>query len=246
MMSLEEFQHWFNQRFFILLEEKGNDFISQGNNSSVQKIISHLYIFAENGRRFRPYLSYVGYVTEGGDHDIFPLLAAMELLHFFCLVHEDIMSNAIVRDEASTINNQFDISTAILIGDLLLAWAFECLHAVEEIEPYTIDDVIKEFGKLLSEIIHGQILDVLLVENSDDYSFSKPLVIGMLLAGADDDMLQFAHDYATPLGMAFQLHDHLNAEGLIEDYIAKAEDVLFDHDKNGEEIWQDLIEEIRK
>ena len=224
MMSLEKFQTWFNQQFFLLLEEKGTAFVSYSNSHSVQNIISYLYSFTEGGKRLRPYMAYVGYVTEGGEYDAFPLCAAIELLHIFCLVHDDIIDRALTRHDVQTIHTKFDTSTAILVGDLLLAWAFECLHTVEEIEPYTVDDVIKEFGVLLSEVIHGQILDVLFVKDNAvtkemieqkmllktaNYSFVRPLRLGMLLAGADEESLEFAKDYATNIGMAFQLQDDI-------------------------------------
>jgi geranylgeranyl pyrophosphate synthase len=208
---------------------------------------------------------------------------------------------------------------ALLVGDLLLAWSIECLHDIEPIEPYTIDDAHTEYRTLLSEVIHGQLLDVVLSASDDaaktvierkmvlksaHYSFFRPLYIGMVLAGADPDIRDFASEYASSLGMAFQMIDdtkdvmediragqqtlvswYMRHEAAVEDraeferviasawsaddekrlmkilqqsgaiayaeekadeYFLAAEDAIFNHDKTGEEIWQEIIDEVRR
>jgi geranylgeranyl pyrophosphate synthase len=225
MMTKEEFKIWFNEEFFAVVEEKSNEFVAYSNDASISAVMLHLSTFIQGGKRLRPYLAYVGYVTEGGEHDATMLFCAIEFLHLFCLVHDDIMDKALTRHEVTSIHEKFDISTAILVGDLLLAWAFECLQAVQEIEPYTIDDVIREFTIVLSEVIHGQMLDVRALKGqsqiqeyiekkmqlkSAHYSFYRPICLGMLLAGADSEAMDFASAYAVSLGMAFQLKDDLD------------------------------------
>ncbi|HTH93466.1 MAG TPA: polyprenyl synthetase family protein [Candidatus Paceibacterota bacterium] len=223
MMSFEEFKQWFDQQFFALLEEKGNEFASYSNEASIKDIVSYISVFAKGGKRLRPYMAYVGYVTEGGEHDLFELFASIELLHLFCLVHDDIMDNAFARHNTKTIHEKFDRSIAILAGDLLLAWSFECMQVVAEYEPYTSDDAMKEYNLLLKEVIHGQMLDVLptsttptkeLLEKVIElktarYSFYRPLALGMILAGGDEEALDFAKSFGVQIGIAFQLIDDL-------------------------------------
>ncbi len=326
MMTLKEFQTWFEVRFLALIEEKSNEFLSSSNSVSIKDILSYITLYVQGGKRFRPYMVYVGYALEGGENDIFPLLAGTELLHLFCLVHDDVMDNEIMRHGIATIHKHYekifqstDIgrSIAILVGDLCLAWSIDCLEETEPIEPYTIDDVSREYRDLLSEVIHGQMLDVIpthentqyVIEKkmelkSARYSFFHPLYMGMMLAGADPEVQFFAEEYAVNLGMAFQLQDDLAdcmadikngqqtllswymfneaseeecnefstyfgiewsaeeekkllkilqhsgalsfAAEKIEQYYLQAEDAIFNHDKTGEEIWREIIAEVKK
>jgi geranylgeranyl pyrophosphate synthase len=326
MMTLKEFQKWFEGRFLILLEEKSNEFLSSSNSLSIKDILSYINIYVQGGKRFRPYMAYVGYTTEGGENDIFPLLASTEFLHLFCLVHDDVMDNEQLRHGVATIHTHYESvfqntdigrSIAILVGDLCLAWSIDCLEETEAIEPYTSDDVGREYRDLLSEVIHGQMLDIVptpehtqqaiekkMELKSARYSFFHPLYMGMMLAGADPEMRFFAEEYAVNLGMAFQLQDDMTdcaedvkrtqqtliswymfneatedecnefktyfgnersveqekqlvkllersgafsfASEKIEDYYLQAEDAIFNHDKTGEDVWQEIIDEVRK
>lgn len=223
-MDLKEFKKFFDEQFLALIEEKGRAFGGYSENKIVQDTIIHIHTMAQGGKRFRPYLAYCGYTTEGGEQEIFPLLAAIELLHLFCLIHDDVIDNEDKRRGVPTFNQKFGASVAILIGDMVLGWAYECLNELEAVEPYTIDDVRREFALTLGEVIHGQMLDVLaggneplsreMIENtmklkSAHYSFCHPLYCGMLLAGSDDESKDFADEYANNLGMAFQLLDDI-------------------------------------
>jgi geranylgeranyl diphosphate synthase type I len=328
MMTIKEFQEWFDERFLVLLKDKSSIFIGYSNVESIQNIVSYLDAYARGGKRLRPYMAYVGYTAEDGGEDIFPLYAAIELLHLFCLVHDDVMDNEPVRHGTLTVHrhmeNLFDSveigrALAILLGDLLLAWAYECVAEMEMIEPYTIDEVTTQFAQCLSEVIHGQMLDVSSLKEamqskgmietkmeykSARYSFFHPLYVGMLAAGAGEDAELFAEEYATNLGMAFQLQDDVAdyasdiaesqqtllswfvcneapaeyrelfetyngkdwsdedekklqkllddsgafafAAKQIEDYFLAAEDAIFNHDKTDEEIWHEIIEELKR
>lgn len=223
MMSLDEFKSWFDEKFLLLLENKCAEFVRYSNSTEIKIILTHLMSIAREGKRVRPYMAYVGYTTEGGEHSVFELYAAIELLHLFCLMHDDVIDSAVRRHGVSTLNTLFDNATAMLIGDALLSWSFEYLLAAEEMEPYTIDDCKREYTGMLTEVIHGQLLDVLAMKNkvatkdtietivqlkSAHYSFYRPLVLGMLLAGAEDS-IDFAKAYAVNIGMAFQLQDDL-------------------------------------
>ncbi len=327
-MTLKEFQKYFEGRFLAIIEEKSNGFVTYSNDAAIREALAYVPTFSQGGKYLRPYLLYVGYCSEGGDNDIFSILAGMELFHLFCLVHDDLIDHEIVRRGNPTMHahlekvyNNADISRAVamLVGDLLLAWSVESFEETEQVEPYTVDDAMTEYRTLISEVIHGEMLDVLLsaqdnvsketiekkmMLKSAHYSFFRPLYIGMVLAGADSDTKDFAEEYAVGLGMAFQLQDDIAdyvtdtqegqqtllswyirneaseeyrsqfagciatddwseedekklvkilkesgalsfAEEKVEEYFLQAEDAIFNHDKNGEEIWQEIIEEIR-
>ncbi len=233
MMTIKQFQQWFDVRFNKILEEKSAEFLKSSDSAAIREVLSYLPTYAQHGKRFRPYMVYVGYTTEGGAHDIFPLLASIEFLHLFCLVQDDIVDNESARHGAATVHKkvatqyhsrEIGKSVAMIVGDLLMAWAFECFQEIEFVEPYTADDALKEFRMLLSEVLHGQLLDILLLteENpnqdlisksmylkSAQYSFFRPLLIGMILAGGDEASKEFAEDFAVNLGMGFQIQDDI-------------------------------------
>lgn len=326
-MTLKQFQIWFEGKFSTLIEYKVTSFSQLSTNEDIKEILSQLSSYAKGGKHFRPYMVYVGYMTEGGEYDIFSLLAAIELLHLFCLVQDDIIDNESFRHGTETLHRrvaeikqsrEIGRSVAMLVGDLLLAWSVECLEQTEIVEPYTIDDAKKEFRTLLSEVLHGQLLDVLLITNdnpsqeiilrsmylkSAQYSFSRPLYIGTVLAGADQESKDFVEEYGINLGMAYQLQDDRNdclsdikegqqtllswymfnqaadedrkefdlffskewsedeeqklmnvlrhsgalsyVEKSIEDYFLQAEDAIFNHNKGGEEVWQEIITTVK-
>ncbi|MDB5255048.1 MAG: hypothetical protein JWL92_424 [Candidatus Nomurabacteria bacterium] len=233
MMTIKQFQQWFDVRFSKVLEEKSAEFLKSSDSAAIREVLSYLPTYAQHGKRFRPYMVYVGYTTEGGTHDIFPLLASIEFLHLFCLVQDDIVDNEGMRHGTATIHKkvatqyhsrEIGKSVAMIVGDLLMAWSFEHFQKIESVEPYTADDALKEFRFLLSEVLHGQLLDILLLTDdnpskdlisksmylkSAQYSFFRPLLIGMMLAGAGEESIEFAEDYAVNLGMAFQMQDDL-------------------------------------
>jgi geranylgeranyl pyrophosphate synthase len=327
MMTIKEFKEWFDRQFFALLEEKITNSVSKDGFPPVTTILSYITAYAQGGKRLRPYLAYVGYVTEGGEEEVFPLYAAIELLHLFCLVHDDIMDHELMRHGIATVHKYFENAyhdsemgraIALLVGDILLAWSFDYLKEVEAIEPYTVEDASGQFRTTVSEVIYGQLYDIVLQKESSAsktiieksielksarYSFFQPLYIGMLLAGADESQQSFVEEYAVNLGMAFQIQDDIAdypddiavnqqtiiswfmrhqadeedkqlfeqyagkewseqdekkltrlledsgalpyAKNQVEEYFLAAEDAIFNHNKTGEEIWQEIIAEVR-
>lgn len=232
-MTLKQFQVWFEDRFSTLVEDKIKDFSQLSGHGDIAMICSHIVQYAKRGKYLRPYMAYVGYMTEGGESDIFSLLAGIELLHLFCLIQDDIIDNESFRRGIVALHRlvaelkhsrEIGKSVAMLIGDLVLTWSVECIDQAEIVEPYTIDDTKKEFRRLLSEVLHGQLLDVLLITNenptkeiilrsiylkSAQYSFFRPLLMGKYLAGIDEGDISFIESYAVNLGMAFQLQDDI-------------------------------------
>jgi len=288
MMSLNEFKAWFDERFLAVIEEKIKEFLGYSSAVVMTTALSRITNFVQEGKRLRPYMAYLGYVTEGGEHTAFELFAAIELLHLFCLVHDDSMDNAATRHASQTFHTMFDVPTAILLGDMFLAWSFECLQAVEDTEPYTIDDCRKEYITMLKEVVHGQMLEMLSSKNnstkesientirlkSAHYSFYRPLALGMLLAGADNEAIDFAKAFGVNLGTAFQLQDDVQdwqedeknnqrtmatwyrqaypddmkhyIGNSIAEYLESAQDAIYAYNKDSEEIWEETIETVKR
>jgi geranylgeranyl diphosphate synthase type I len=173
--------------------------------------------------------------------------AALELFHAAALVHDDIMDNSDLRRGAAAAHKRFEslherqgwdgdraafgASSALLLGDLLLAWSDELFDdGCRRLPDRTSGEAARsEFARMRTEVIVGQYLDILeeaswrsrpdsellsrahrvILYKSAKYSVESPLVIGGSLAGASLDQLVALREFGLPLGVAFQLRDDL-------------------------------------
>lgn len=195
------------------------------------------------GKRFRAAFCYWGHRAVRPDPaDEAALLracAALELLHASALVHDDYMDDSDTRRGHPATHKvfehehvgagwagdpeQYGAAAAILLGDLLQAWADELLRTCG----LPAGDVIRALGlfdRTRTEVIAGQFLDIsvqargratveeamtVLRYKSAKYSIERPLHIGAALAGAPDHTLEALSAFGLPLGEAFQLRDDL-------------------------------------
>ncbi len=232
-MNFGEFRTWFDEQFSILLKKKIISFTSQSTNSDITPIISYASYIAQNGKRFRPFLVFsASDLSDKEAQKHFLLFAAIELLHVFALIHDDIMDEADTRHGVICAHKKFATdygdstgeAVAILLGDLVFAWAYECLFEYTSLFPQTQDRVTKEFTKLVSEVTHGQILDVLspvqkplseeailekMILKTARYSFVQPLHLGFILCGDIENDHIFAEKFGLACGIGFQLQDDL-------------------------------------
>jgi geranylgeranyl diphosphate synthase, type I len=203
-------------------------------------VASSLRSFLAGGKRLRPTFCYWGWRGAGGDADdegIVSAAAALELLHAFALIHDDIIDDSDTRRGAPSLHRQhamlhegwgqrgsstlFGNSVALLLGDLCLAWFHEMLAA----SPLPADR-LREARPLMAqgfnELVVGQYLDVaeqaawtssaerastVIHYKTAKYTIERPLHLGGVLAGASPELLASYTDYALPLGEAFQLRD---------------------------------------
>lgn len=116
------------------------------------------YSVEAGGKRFRPKLCLATAGALGKNpKKIMPIAAAIEMLHTFTLVHDDLpaMDNSDLRRGRPTCHKRYGESTAILAGDALNTLAFEVL-ARETKNP----KVIEEIAHALMEVVNGQIMDI--------------------------------------------------------------------------------------
>ena len=182
-------------------------------------------VIEAGGKRLRPAFCYWGYRAAGGGHgtEIVSVAAALELLHTFAIVHDDIMDAAPKRRGRPTVVAQHGIEEALLVGDLALVLADE-LFMSSGFAPDAIARGFRCYSRMRQEVIAGQYLDLkatrdpeideatarrIAVLKSGRYSVEEPLAIGATLAGADKGFLGALSAFAAPLGEAFQLRDDL-------------------------------------
>ena len=172
------------------------------------------------GKRFRPILCMLTTdVCKGNSKDAIDIAVAIELLHTFTLIHDDIMDKDVMRHGKKTIHNKWDDSVAILSGDGMLAIALSELNKVQKHKSLIID----RFHSSLIEVCEGQALD-LAFQNNNDVSIEEYIEmidkktgniiglsseIGAIVADRDSSDQNQLKRYGQLLGRAFQIQDDL-------------------------------------
>ncbi len=179
------------------------------------------YIMVNPGKRLRPFIVLACAKAVGGKFsDAYNAAVAAELLHNFTLVHDDIMDNADKRRGLLTLHKRYDLSTAILVGDSLLAIAYE--YILKDISPKQ-KHVVGLFTRGLVEVCEGQSLDkvfetrehVTLEEYLEMIKKKTALLvemccsIGAHLGGGSKSQIKALESYGLNLGIAFQIQDDL-------------------------------------
>jgi farnesyl diphosphate synthase len=183
------------------------------------------------GKRLRPLLVYAAGEALGADEDLLDApAAAVELVHAFSLVHDDLpaMDDDDLRRGRPTVHIAFDEATAILAGDALQTLAFSVLAeapAEATLRVAWLQTLAAATGA--RGMCGGQALDMAatggqltLAELERLHALKTGALIraavrmGALAGGADDKTLAGLDDYASALGLAFQIRDDiLDVEG---------------------------------
>ena len=198
-----------------------------GNQKTVIEAMN--YSVLAGGKRLRPMLMKEVYEMFGGEGKVIePFMAAIEMIHTYSLVHDDLpaMDNDEYRRGKKTTWAQFDECTAILAGDGLLNYAFEtALKAETENNPY----IVRALGILAKKagiygMIGGQTADIEAEKPENDVDGEKLLfihehktaaliqasmMIGAVLAGASDEETAQIEKCAYNIGIAFQIQDDI-------------------------------------
>ena len=169
-----------------------------------------------SGKLIRPALTLLSAQAVGatGDRAV-DAAVAVELVHNFSLLHDDVMDGALTRRSRQTVWWQFGMPTAILAGDALLPLAIEVL-APETGSVYTLCEAVRE-------LVYGQSLDISF-EQRDDVTLEECLAmaggktatllrcaceLGAVHGGAAPTQVLALRSFGWHLGVAFQLVDDL-------------------------------------
>ena len=161
---------------------------------------------------------------------ILPIALAVEIIHDFLLIHDDIIDQSDRRRGKSTIHKRYErlfgqhygLSQAILLGDIV------CFEALKLINMADFEDdlkiaVQKRLVEVLLETVYGEALDVeysyrqstpkkirqMIELKSAKYTFVGPLKIGATLAGASKSQIEALTNFGLSTGTAFQLQDDI-------------------------------------
>jgi geranylgeranyl diphosphate synthase, type II len=179
------------------------------------------YILDLGGKRLRPLLVLLGYSLYKKDfRRAVPFAVAVEAFHNFTLMHDDIMDKAPLRRGKQTVHKKWNVSTAILSGDVMLVKVYEMFS---KLEADKFKAVMKVFNKCAAEVCEGQQWDMEFETRSkvseEEYiemirlktavllGFS--LELGAILADAPESDRKFLREFGVNIGIGFQLKDDL-------------------------------------
>lgn len=179
------------------------------------------YIMGLGGKRLRPLLTLLSYsLFNKNVKEIVPFACAVEAFHNFTLMHDDIMDKAPVRRGKPTVHKKWNLSTAILSGDVMLVKVYELFSRLEDGK---FREVVVAFNKCATEVCEGQQWDMeferLDKVNEEDYlnmiklktaallGFS--LELGAILANASLEHRRALRQFGVNIGIGFQLRDDL-------------------------------------
>jgi len=176
---------------------------------------------ASGGKAVRPTLALLSAEAAGADVRVgIPGAVAVELVHNFSLLHDDLMDGDVERRHRTTVWALYGAPAAILVGDALLALASQVLLESESRHGVA---AARMLGRATQELIRGQFDDIRF-EQRRDVSVAACLrmaagktgaligcsaAIGAVLAGASMTTVEALSTFGAELGLAFQLVDDL-------------------------------------
>lgn len=190
------------------------------------------YSLVGGGKRIRPVLALAAAEAVGGEADsILPSACALELIHTYSLIHDDLpaMDNDDYRRGRLANHKVFGEGKAILAGDGLLTYAFELIARPLPVPAERQLRLIREVaqaagpnGMVLGQVLdleaEGKTLNLEEIEQIHRYKTGAMLVVsarlGGILGGGTEGQIQALTRYAQSLGLAFQIKDDiLDVEG---------------------------------
>lgn len=213
--------------YIELIENKLKFYNPQYDNLQNNIYKSMNYSLEAGGKRLRPVLLLEFCRICGGSiEDALPFGCALEMIHTYSLIHDDLpaMDNDDLRRGKPTNHKVFGEAVAILAGDALLTKAFHIMASADMINKANQIKAIEYMSDAAGTdgMIGGQIVDI---ENENKPANIETLrymhslktgalikaacVIGGIVAGASDDVLEILSEYAENLGIAFQIRDDI-------------------------------------
>ncbi|RLF42418.1 MAG: polyprenyl synthetase family protein [Thermoplasmata archaeon] len=193
----------------------------------------NLYLAARHlvlagGKRLRPLLSMLSTEIVGGEWKrAIPFSVALELMHNFTLIHDDIMDKASMRRGIETVHVKFGESTAIIAGDFLFAKSYEALHDLD-VELMHFKRLNEILTRCIEEICEGQEMDmdfekrervseeeyIEMINKKTAALFSCSAEGGAIIGGGSEEEIKRLAEYGRFLGLAFQIwDDYLDLKG---------------------------------
>jgi geranylgeranyl diphosphate synthase, type II len=198
------------------------------------------YILEGKGKRIRPFLTLLASEAVcGSSEDALSVALAVEILHNFTLIHDDIMDQAELRHGRPTVHKHWNTNAAILTGDMMIAYAYELALQARSTRHAELVHILNHANMTICE---GQALDMELEEKKDatiaDYLdmiakktgrlIAAALEAGGVAANGTKEQLESLVLFGEKIGRAFQIQD---------DYL----DIMAQDGKSGKMAGGDII-----
>ena len=196
------------------------------------------YSLTAGGKRLRPMLMQETYRMFGADEDeiLHSFMVAIEMIHTYSLVHDDLpaMDNDEYRRGKKTTHKVYGEAMAILAGDGLLNGAYELASAAFDLVDESSADILSKYKKIIAAskvlsskagihgMIGGQVIDIesegrLLTKDRINMMYrlktsalmEASMMIGAVLAGANEEEINIIENIARDIGLAFQIRDDI-------------------------------------
>ena len=182
------------------------------------------HLIFNGGKRLRPYMVIKScQIFNGKTSDALHAANAIEMVHNFTLVHDDIMDNDEMRHAVMTVHTKFGVPTAILAGDVLFSKAFQTVSN-SKLDAKTNLQLVSILAKACVDVCEGQLLDIQMGEAKKIPTQSQYItMIGKKTAAlfgvscamgatcATDNKKDISHltSFGRNLGLAFQITDDI-------------------------------------
>jgi geranylgeranyl diphosphate synthase, type I len=179
---------------------------------------------ANGGKAIRPALALLSAEAVGGTAtDAVPAAVAVELVHNFSLLHDDVIDRDETRRHRPTAWAAFGLGNAILAGDALLTLAVDVVVAQEGAGSTTAKEQVKSLGDTVQALIDGQFADVSfesrsdvsleecvhMAENKTGALLSCSCAVGAMAGGGSALQVDHLTQFGARLGLAFQVADDI-------------------------------------
>lgn len=178
------------------------------------------YLIAMGGKRLRPKMCIMTYnlFSDKIDNTILYPALAMEIFHGFTLIHDDIMDDAPLRRNKTTVHKKWNNNVAILSGDVMCIQSYQYISQCPQLY---LQKVFGIFSRTAAQVCEGQQIDmnfetrasITLEEYVEMIGLKTAVLIacsaklGAIIAGADDKTAEALYNYGFQLGLAFQIKD---------------------------------------
>ncbi|MCV0430594.1 polyprenyl synthetase family protein [Nitrosopumilus sp.] len=194
----------------------------KGNPKKLYDAAGHLIV--NGGKRLRPYMVIRScQILKGKVSNAMPAASAVEMVHNFTLVHDDIMDNDEMRHGVPTVHKKFGMPIAILAGDVLFSKAFQVITD-SKLSTDATTQLVSRLAKACVDVCEGQLLDIKMAEEKKIPSqaeyitmigkktaalFDVSCAMGAICATSKAKDISNLSSFGRNLGIAFQITDDL-------------------------------------
>ena len=176
------------------------------------------HIVNSGGKRIRPAICILVAKTLGySESDLIRLASSIELLHTATLIHDDVVDESLIRRGKESIQAKWDDAHGVLVGDFVYSKAFQLMASFDN------PNIIRELANATNKISEGEVLQLSMRKQSDlseeDYFniidrktaelFKVSAVTAGILCESAEPVLDSLNNFATSLGLAFQIQDDI-------------------------------------